>query len=322
LDDFTTPGAWVEFAVNVPVAGMYKVELRYANATPNQRTMSVLVDGTDVVQAAFPSTGNWENWQTQAVALYLPAGVRTIRYQYNSDDSGWINADCIRLKRATYEAEDAQTNARIDLNVPAYRGTGYVDDLIYPGRYIDFTITVPSQEQYTIGMRYTAARGQTEKLGVVVNGTRVGQVSLPTTNYSWLDWTTTAHTLWLAAGENHLRYEYNPNAGDTGWSNLDYIDLQRTAAPCNNCQPNQRLSASASEPSKREVIAYPNPAATDLHLPDGTTHIELIDRWGQIVLSQAWTKPEFSVGKLSEGLYQLRLLIGDKYYSQHLEIRR
>jgi hypothetical protein len=316
LEYFTNVGAWVNFAVTVPADGLYNVEMRYAKGTPGLGSMSVTVDNTDLVQAQFPTTTTWENWQTQTITLFLTAGTHSVQYQYNNRDTGWINADCIRLKRATYEAEDALTDARKDLNVPGYRGTGYVDNIIVAGNYVKFTVTVQRQELYTIGVRYAAARGQTETLGLRLNGVRTGQVSLPTTS-SWYTWATTTHTLLLQPGVNEIQYEYNPGAGDTGWCNLDYIDLQRAAAPCGNCQPNQRF---AKQTAASETMAYPNPANDRLTLPQGAGKAVLLNTYGKAVQYPDATG-QLDVRSLPAGLYNLQLQQGGKVRNQHIEIQ-
>ncbi len=90
-ENITQVGSAVAFTVNVPTAGRYTVSSRYAAAREYNWTMSVYVNGVDVTQAQFATTASWASWSMQAVTVALQKGDNTIKYQYDADDSGWIN---------------------------------------------------------------------------------------------------------------------------------------------------------------------------------------------------------------------------------------
>jgi len=62
---------------------------------------------------------------------------------------------------------------------------------------------------------------ETKTISVYVNGTRVQQISLPSTP-DWESWSSLTTSLTLNAGANTITYQVD--LGDTGWVNLD--DLQ------------------------------------------------------------------------------------------------
>lgn len=80
------PGDWMEYVVNVPVTGKYKLNYRVA---VNSGTGSVdfIVDGVSQKTTKFPSTGGWQNWSTVSDEVELTQGKHTIRLQVVQ--SGW-----------------------------------------------------------------------------------------------------------------------------------------------------------------------------------------------------------------------------------------
>ncbi len=94
----TQTGAYNTFTVNTPSAGNYPVTLRYSagpDGPATDRSMSVYVNGTDVVQTVLPRTATWNDWTTKTETLSLNAGSNTITYKYDASDTGWINLDHI-----------------------------------------------------------------------------------------------------------------------------------------------------------------------------------------------------------------------------------
>lgn len=73
-------GSYVEWTVNVPSAGNYKLDFRFANGGTADRPADVSVNGT-VVQAgqSFVATGAWTTWSDVVVTKALVAGTNKIR---------------------------------------------------------------------------------------------------------------------------------------------------------------------------------------------------------------------------------------------------
>jgi glucose/arabinose dehydrogenase len=77
-------GSYVEWPVPATAAGNVSVAIRYANGVANgasvNRPMDISVNGTLVRGAlAFPSTGDWDTWQTATFTVGLSAGTNRIR---------------------------------------------------------------------------------------------------------------------------------------------------------------------------------------------------------------------------------------------------
>ena len=90
-------GAGVTFTVNVPTAGAYALDTRYAASGSAVRTLTVTT-GSSSVQAQFPVTGGWDVWAQQTVPVLLLAGSNTIQYQVGSNDNGLLNLDYVQVR--------------------------------------------------------------------------------------------------------------------------------------------------------------------------------------------------------------------------------
>ena len=94
----TAQGSYSQFTVTVASAGNYSVPLRYSagpNGPATDRTMHIYVNGAVVKQTVMTRTTDWNTWATKTETLALIAGNNTIKYQFDSGDTGYINADNI-----------------------------------------------------------------------------------------------------------------------------------------------------------------------------------------------------------------------------------
>ncbi len=71
-------GDYLNFSVNIPTTGTYKVDYRVAS--PNSTGSVILGEGgVDLAPAlAVPNTGGWQNWTTISNQVYLQAGTHTL----------------------------------------------------------------------------------------------------------------------------------------------------------------------------------------------------------------------------------------------------
>jgi RHS repeat-associated protein len=264
VNNFITVGRFVSFNVNVPIEGLYTLDLRYSTAMGNTRTMSVYVNGVDVVQGIYPNTGSWAAWRLQKTTLLLRAGANTVKYQYDSDDSGYIDIDFLRIKPATYEAELASTNAPI---TPGEDGSGYVDFLTVPGRHVTYTVAAPIAGYYKIDTRYSAGiPNSVRTMSIYVNGVKWLQGAFPSTN-DWLNWSTHSAIVKLTQGTNTIQYVYD--AGDDGYINIDYTQVQPLAWTSITVPTAALLNAGVAFGS-REVYAHSNSGTIQLTDYNGT----------------------------------------------------
>ena len=82
-------GSYVEWKVNAPVSGSYKLILRYSNGTTINRPMSITVNGNTIINSMdFNSTGAWTVWTEEYIVANLNQGQNVIRATGTSSNGG------------------------------------------------------------------------------------------------------------------------------------------------------------------------------------------------------------------------------------------
>jgi xylan 1,4-beta-xylosidase len=94
---FATNGEWLEYTVNVQVAGNYDMDLRVA-CSGDGRTVSLAMDGTTFANnVAIPNTGGWQTWTTISVKnIPLTAGQKVMRLTIGATD--YVNLNYVEFK--------------------------------------------------------------------------------------------------------------------------------------------------------------------------------------------------------------------------------
>ena len=233
--DTNKGSAAAEFTVSASSAGSRNVTLRYANGTGSAKTLSLYVNGVKVKQTTLAATADWDTWGTQTETVTLNAGTNTIRYKFDSTDSGNVNLDHIVVEGAaspppapgTYEAEAAALagGATVAADHAGYTGTGFVAGYTDGNKgtaSTTFTVTVPSAGSSDVTLRYANGTGSDKTLSLYVNGVKIGQTTLPATA-NWDTWGTKTETVALNAGSNTIQYKFDTT--DTGNVNLDHITV-------------------------------------------------------------------------------------------------
>ena len=131
----------------------------------------------------------------------------------------------------SYEAEDAslsgntvEQQASVNNNHTGYSGSGFVDKLEADGAAVTFYAKVANGGQYDVTVRYANGDAAAKTLSVYVNGSYAGQLTMPATG-SWDTWENAVMQMNLAAGNNIITLKYDTDAGDTGYVNIDYIQI-------------------------------------------------------------------------------------------------
>jgi unsaturated rhamnogalacturonyl hydrolase len=76
-----TVGSYLQITVTALIAGTHDFNVRFANGTTTNRTVSVSVNGTTVIASlSMAGTGAWSTWSTSAFSASLVAGTNTIRF--------------------------------------------------------------------------------------------------------------------------------------------------------------------------------------------------------------------------------------------------
>jgi len=83
-------GGYVEWTVTAPVAGVYAVGWVFANATSQDRTTTLTINGTVVSDEWLfrSASGSWSTWLDAALSVTLVAGANTVRLTANTADGG------------------------------------------------------------------------------------------------------------------------------------------------------------------------------------------------------------------------------------------
>ncbi|MEV4320109.1 CBM35 domain-containing protein [Actinocrispum sp. NPDC049592] len=82
-------GSAVEWTVNAAAAGAADVVVRFSNGTTTNRPMNIAVNGTVVASnVGFPSTTNWDTWNTVTVHVTLNAGANKIKATATTANGG------------------------------------------------------------------------------------------------------------------------------------------------------------------------------------------------------------------------------------------
>ena len=93
VDNVTDLGDYVQFSITGASAGSQNISLGYSNAVGTARALNLYVNGLKVATASFSSTVNLDSWLEKVDNVTLNAGNNTIKYQYDSGNTGPINID-------------------------------------------------------------------------------------------------------------------------------------------------------------------------------------------------------------------------------------
>ncbi|MEM9536815.1 MAG: DUF4347 domain-containing protein [Cyanobacteria bacterium P01_E01_bin.45] len=86
----------IEYKIDVPAAGRYRLDWRYAQGDKTRSPLKVAVNGkTDQSSPRFASTGGWNNWDWVSDTVYLKKGSNTIRLRTTGKTS--VSIDALRV---------------------------------------------------------------------------------------------------------------------------------------------------------------------------------------------------------------------------------
>ena len=92
---YIVAGEWMNYTINVAVAGDYQLSIRAANANAATANAHVTIGAVNSGTIAIPTTGGWGNYQNYNVTMTLAAGVQSMRI---TDDLGGYNLDYLSLQ--------------------------------------------------------------------------------------------------------------------------------------------------------------------------------------------------------------------------------
>jgi len=232
---------------------------------------------------------------TAGIVTAKAAGTATITVtSANNNKTATCSVTVYKSDFSKSEAEDALLNGiNINNNHTGYSGSGFVSQFNAVGQYAQFSITDAAAGSQNIIIRYANANTQARALSLYVNGTKVGQISFPTTP-NWATWADKVCLVTLNEGNNIIKIQVDN--GDTGQFNIDFIEYRVSDD-----------STGTSEILKNDISIYPNSDKTVLKLvnikPNSTISVISID--GKI-LSKVISKDsfvDFNVSNWVKGVY-------------------
>jgi uncharacterized delta-60 repeat protein len=231
VDFANASGDYVEWTINVPSAGTYALDFRYANGSSAARPLELRVNGVaSPTRVAFGPTGSWATWRTATATATLSAGSNTIRI--TAVGSNGANVDSLTVRPAgtqpqtqTLQAEAATLSGPVVQKThTGYTGSGYADFGSSAGEFIDWAFDAPSAGEYDLTFRYANGGTSNRPLDLSVNGQRTGSVAFAPTG-SWTTWRTVTARVTLAAGRNRVRLTAVGSSG----ANLDSMSVAPAA---------------------------------------------------------------------------------------------
>ena len=98
-DTWTQIGASATLQIESSRETDYTLQIRYANAQRDEKTLSLYVNGHKLQQVIFPvvAMSDWNTWGTVSYRVPLVCGSNSVMLKYDSGDSGNINIDALTL---------------------------------------------------------------------------------------------------------------------------------------------------------------------------------------------------------------------------------
>lgn len=223
------PGGIIEWTIDVPVAGEYTLDFRFAHGGTDERPSEIKVNGEIVEpELAFNPTGGWANWIYTSTKASLKAGENII-VATGVGASGGANIDHLKVYMEvdqTYEAEDAHLDENgviIDNQHPGFTGTGFIDfKPNQPGSWVEWTVNVPTDGEYFIDFRYASGGSDARPAEIKVNDKVVAESLAFDPTGAWTTWVYTSTKANLNVGENKIRAT---GVGPSGGANIDHLRI-------------------------------------------------------------------------------------------------
>jgi hypothetical protein len=302
-------GDWLDYAITVPTAGAYNVSFRVASQLATGAFQ--LKKGTTVLASlAVPNTGGWQNWQTISAKVTLAQGAQTLRIQATGAglNINWINFE-VAKPSIKIEAESYSAMLGIQTEATTDAGGGLDVGWTEPGDWMDYQVTIPAADLYTIDFRVASqvATGKIELRNQA--GTALASLTQGSTG-GWQTWTTKSVTANLPAGLQTLRIYYI-GAG----LNINWFEITQGLK-----------SAGELTAETNGFKVYPNPATDMITVETNGSDFNILEVRsisGALILTQpiSASVTEINIGELKEGMYLVTLKDISTVYTQKLIVK-
>ena len=217
---------YVAFHLQIPVAGAYRLALRYANGSTRDRPLDLQVHDQPPAPMSFPSTGAWSNWSVVSRDVRLSAGHQVIIL--TAAGASGPNLDTLSVTPVALQAEDATlSGVTVSGRNGGFEGFGYADYQNAAGDYVEWVLDMPAASRRRLTVRYANGAATDRPLALALNGAVVTpSLSFPRTG-SWTTWSTASFELPLVGGANRVRLT---SVGSNG-PNLDFLAVGAETIP-------------------------------------------------------------------------------------------
>jgi uncharacterized delta-60 repeat protein len=263
---FVHAGEWLEYTVNVPADGYYKISFRVSHLKRGG-TFHLESDGvraSDTVTV--PSTGDWNTYTTVETSTTLYAGQNVLRLAFDTNgDLGYVgNFNWIKVEPANQSVQQPftgvpyndtervesenydrggqdlayndtetanlggayRTSEAVDIQPTTDTGGGFNVGFIRPGEWLEYTMNFTQARPFDLNMR-VASQGNSGNFRVLVDGQSVGTFNTNDTG-GWQSWKTISQSgIQIAAGPHTIRFQAD-TAGPTHYTiNLNWFEFSK-----------------------------------------------------------------------------------------------
>lgn len=209
--------SWIEWRyVRLPADGIYRLQIRYANASGYDATHNLIVNDIAIGAIKLTNTGE-NNWRTVSKDISLNAGSNSIKLT-----KGDISAEIDYIAISRFEAEHALLSKTRIVRASPLDDVSNDKKVRYPDSsdgWIEFrNIHVSSAGTYTMRVRFANVSGENATNNISVNGVAAGVITYPYTGEDNLESLT--KTVNLRTGSNYIRF-----ANGNEYVELDYIEI-------------------------------------------------------------------------------------------------
>ncbi len=329
-------GDKIDFAVNVPSAGAYKLTIHYADCNDQYNDVSVngaLVGGAPT---SFPfNNTNCCSWQDIKLNINLKTGDNAITILKNWGYTSIDYIDVSNLKDTVpsnyskkYEAEDALlTGTNTETYCSGFSDKSYVSGLDSTGDKIDFKVNIITAGAYKLTIRYAVCNDTYND--VKVNGVMVGgaSTSFPLNkNTGCCTWQDVTLNIDLLAGDNTITILKN-----WGYTGIDYINISSISTTAARLSSHEKKKGRSSD--EINPLIYPNPSSQliNIMLPLGNeskVSLLITDMLGRIVMnknievSSTASMLELDISHLKTGNYIVKAQRGDNSFTGRVQVEK
>jgi endoglucanase len=239
----------MNYKVNVPRTGMYKVSYRVASKVESGYLQLETAGGTPSYGTLqFPATGDWQNWTTVSHLVNLPAGEQTLAIKALSGgwNINWLQIEAVGGSSsslsssssssssanslthiATVQAESYSYMSGVQIentsDVGGGQNVGYIDAGDWMS-YVNTPINLPSAGTYEIEFRVASkTNGANFNLEEAGGAPVYAAVNVGATG-DWQNWTSVKLRVNLPAGQRKLGIKANNSGWNINWFKISKVN--------------------------------------------------------------------------------------------------